>query len=98
MATGAYNATLTEAVEIATILPIDLHMDRSAAKTFAGIDFTESRGVIDRATLRIRNDARNDAKGKRGRKAKLEKTPLQLERAWLSKTSNASPSLGQVAS
>ncbi len=81
--TGAYKATSTESLEIETFTPpIHLYAEMVVANSICRTLATDLRGVIDKATDRIRRQLR----GKRGRAAKFPPTPLSTLKAWIEKT------------
>ena len=73
VATGAYKATATEALEIETnTAPIDLYLDKLVQRSIINIDTRESGKVIEAAIKRIRKDI----EGRRDRRSKLRPTLL----------------------
>jgi exonuclease III len=80
LATGAYRATATEALEIETFIPpLDIYLERMAAKALVRDSVSQANSIIEASRKRIREELR----GKRGRQARVRKTPHQRKEQWL---------------
>jgi hypothetical protein len=83
VATGAYRATSTEALEVETnVEPIDIFLETQVAKTMLRLCEKPAGSVVQRLTRKIRQQMRS----KGGREARTRKTPDHKKRAWLQET------------
>jgi hypothetical protein len=80
VATGAYKATATEALEVETnIEPIDIFLEKQVAKTTLRLCENPAGSVVERLTRKIRQQMRS----KGGKEARTRKTPGHKKKAWV---------------
>ena len=80
VATGAYRATSTEAVEVETFTPpIDIYLESILAKAAIRLCGSQASSVIQVSCDTIRRGLR----GQRRRLARVSKTPNQRKKLWL---------------
>ena len=90
--TGAYRATLTEAVKIETyIQPINIYLDGLIAKTVLRACASQANKVVEEATRLICQQMRS----KRGRPARVRVTEATRKRDWIVTTFGATNIIAQ---